>query len=137
MPGFGVQVGLIDGDEGCDVDNGVFGQARKGGRQEDVTGHGSQAGAGGDDGGKCGVQAADIKRIGLDDENRAPFGGPAAVRFAQVGPADAAAADHQSSPEASRSRPASAAAAAESSLPAALSASLTCWVSDREASSSR
>ena len=63
--------------------------------------------------------------------------GPAATRFPEIGPADTAAADHQSSPAASRRRPAWAAAAAESSLPAACSASLTSWVSEREASSSR
>src|SRR5262249_5538967 len=67
----------------------------------------------------------------------APFGGPAAPWFTEVGPADAAAADHQSSWPASSLRPAATAATPESSGPAAASASSICRVSDREESSSR
>src|ERR1022692_4574031 len=80
---------------------------------------------------------AGVERTGLDDQDRAALGWLAATRLPEVGPPDAAAPDHQSSWRARRLRPAAAAAAAESSWPAAWSASSICRVSDREASSSR
>src|ERR1022692_4168201 len=137
LAGFGVQVGLVDGDQGGDVDDGVFGQSRGCCGQEDVAGQGRQAGAGGDDGGDGGFQAAGVERAGLDDQDRAALGGLAAAGLAEIGPPDAAALDHQPSWRARRLRPAAAAAAADSSGSAGWSASSICRVSDREASSSR
>lgn len=137
VPGLDVQVGLVQSDQGGDVDHGVFGQAGRGGRQEDVARHRCQASIGRDHGGQGGVQPAAVERVGLDDQDRTPLGWPAAARFSQIGPADTSAADLQSSPAASRLRPAAAAAAAESAFAAACSASLTCSVSERDASSSR
>ena len=82
LAGLGVKVGFVEGDQGGDVDDGVFGQARGRRGQEDVAGYGRQAGAGGDDGGDGGIQAAGIERTGLDDQDRAALGGPAAPRLA-------------------------------------------------------
>src|ERR1039457_1555945 len=137
LAGLGVKVGLVESDQGGDVNDGVFGQSRGCCGQEDVAGHGRQAGAGGDDGGDGGIQATGVEWAGLDDQDRAALGGLAAAGLAEIGPPDAAALGHQSSWRARRLRPAAAAAVAESSGPAARSASSICRVSDREASSSR
>jgi hypothetical protein len=56
-----------------------------------------QGRVGGDDGGNSGVEPAGVEGAGLDDQDRAPFDGPAAARLAQISPADAAADGHQSS----------------------------------------
>src|SRR5450631_2153421 len=137
LPDLGVEVGLVKSDQGSDIDDGVFGQAGGGRGQEHVSRHRREAGAGGKDRSYGGVQAAGVKGPGLDDQDRAALGGLAAVRFSEVSPPDAATLDHQSSWRARRRRPAAVAAAAESSRPAVWSASSICWVSDRDARSSR
>jgi len=81
MPCLGVQVGLVQGDQGGHVDNRVFGQARQGGWKEDVPGHGGQAGVGSNDGSQGGVEPTGVERVGLNDQDRAALGRPAATRF--------------------------------------------------------
>src|ERR1700691_2394467 len=81
LAGLGVEVGLVEGDYGGDVDDGVFGQARSSCGQEDVAGHGCQAGVRSDDGRDSGIQAAGVERPGLDDQHRAALDGFAAVRL--------------------------------------------------------
>jgi len=92
-----LQVGLVQGHQGGDVDHGVFGQPRGCGGQEHVAWHHGQGSVRADDGGDGGIQPARVERIGLDDQDRAPFGRFAAARLAEICPVDAAAAAHQSS----------------------------------------
>src|ERR1022692_3582234 len=61
LAGLGVKVALAEGNQGGDVDDGVFGQARGRRRQEDVSWHGGQAGVRRDDGGDGGIQAAGVE----------------------------------------------------------------------------
>jgi len=92
-----LQVGLVEGHQGRDVNHRVFGQARGRQGQEHVAGHRGQGRVRSDDGGDGGVQPAVVKIVGLDDQDGTWFRGLTATRFAKVGPADAAAAGHQSS----------------------------------------
>ena len=83
-----VEIGFVNGDEGCDVQYGVFGKAASDGREEDVTRHRREGGVRGYDSGQGGVELAGVVRVGLDHEYGAALGGPAALRLAEVSPAD-------------------------------------------------
>jgi len=92
-----LKVSLIEGDEGGDVDDRVLGEAGNGRRQENVAGHSGQSRIRRDDGRDGSVQPAGVERVGLDDQDRASLSGLTTARFAEIGPADAAALGHHSS----------------------------------------
>src|ERR1022692_2903877 len=137
VPNLRVEVGLVEGHQGGDVNDGVAWQPGCDCGEEDIAGHGGEAGVRGDHGGQGGIEPAGIVGVCLDDQDGPTLGGLAAAGLPEVGPADAASVDHQSSSLASRRRPAATAAGPDLSVPAARSASSTCSVSECEASSSR